>query len=393
MVEKQQGKVVAQMRANIWSSHFVQINRKFISITGDPIKEGIKVLFLARLTYHEQYGIALNIVDVEPSFTLGEMAREKLENIEKLKKEGVFDSNRKLHFTLLPKRIAVISVETSKGYSDFVNVIKGNSWNYKFELSLFPALLQGDGAIESIVAQLETIQKIKDNFDVVTIIRGGGGDVGLSAYDHYQMARAVAVFPLPVIAGIGHSTNETIVQMVAYANKITPTEAGHFLIQQFHNFSVRTETAREKIIRLSKQILERNEQNFKQQVKAFDINTRLRLHKASHRLENLQSSFQFVPVSLIKNKEADLLTQIKLVKTYAKRHLTEQQNKVEMIEKQVVLLKPENVLRRGYSITYYNGKPVTDVGVLPQGVSLTTQLYNGELKVKVEEITKNSSES
>ena len=228
---------------------------------------------------------------------------------------------------------------------------------------------------------------------MVTIIRGGGGDVGLSAYDNYQLARAVAVFPLPVIAGIGHSTNETIVQMVAFANKITPTEAGHFLIQQFHNFSVRMESAREKTVRLAGLILDSEERKLKQQVKAFDVNTKIRLQQATHRLENLRSSLHFRPISLIKSKETDLFTHIKFVQTYSKQHFSGAQYKLQQLEKQVALLKPEHVLRRGYSITYYNGKPITDVISIEKGTELKTQLYKGALEVKVEKIIKNNSKS
>ncbi|MBN2616217.1 MAG: exodeoxyribonuclease VII large subunit [Bacteroidales bacterium] len=391
LVEKQQGKVKAQMRANIWSSHYVQINRKFVSVTGEPLKDGIRVLFLGRLTYHEQYGLSLNIVDMEPAFTLGEMAREKKVAIERLKKEGIFDANRQLPFPLIPKRVAVISVETSKGYSDFVNVVRQNSWNYRFELRLFPALLQGDGAVQSITEQLAAIEKQKNQFDVVIIIRGGGGDVGLSAYDNYQLARSVAVFPLPIVAGIGHSTNETIVQMVAFANKITPTEAGHFLIQQFHNFSVRLETAQEKLVRLSRQRLDGEKQRWKHQVKTFEITTMSRLQKANHQLDTIKSVLQLRPRFLVRNEQNTLMSQAKMIRTYAKQHLTVAQQKLELLDKQVGLMKPENVLKRGYSITYYKEKPVTNVQGIESGEKLRTLLYKGELEVKVEKIIKNPS--
>lgn len=393
LVEKQQGKVKAQMRANIWSSHFLQINRKFASVTGEPLKDGIRVLFLGRLTYHEQYGLSLNIVDMEPAFTLGEMAREKQVAIERLQKEGVFHANHQLSFPLLPKRVAVISVETSKGYSDFVNVIRQNSWNYHFELRLFPALLQGDGAVQSITEQLESIEKQKDQFDVVTIIRGGGGDVGLSAYDNYQLARAVAISPLPIIAGIGHSTNETIVQMVAFANKITPTEAGHFLIQQFHNFSVRMESAQEKMVRVSRQMLDVEKRRWKQQVKTFEITTMSRLQKATHQLDGFKSILQLRPLFMVKNGQSKLSAHAKLLRTYAKQHLTGARQKLEHYDKQIGLMKPENVLKRGYSITYYKDQPVTDVTGIESGEKLKTQFYKGVLEVKVEKIIKNNSES
>ena len=211
LVEKQNNKVVAQIRSTIWSGTFDAITKKFRQATGENLSEGMTVLFLVRVVYHEQHGLSLNILDVEPSFTLGEMAREKQQAIQRLKKEGLFDLNKQLAFPLLPKNIAVISVETSKGYHDFLNILQNNRYGYHFEQTLFPALLQGEGAVKSIVQQLKAIAHYTGRFDVVVIIRGGGGDVGLSAYNNYTLAKEVAGFPLPVITGIGHATNETVI--------------------------------------------------------------------------------------------------------------------------------------------------------------------------------------
>jgi exodeoxyribonuclease VII large subunit len=174
--------------------------------------------------------LALHIQDIEPIYTLGEMARNKREVIERLKKEQIFLLNKQKKLPLLPQKIAVISVETSKGYSDFMVTLQQNSWNYRFQCTLFPSILQGEKALISMPHQLSEISKRQQEFDCVVIVRGGGGDVGMSCYDDYGLAAAVATFPLPVITGIGHSTNETITDMVAFANKITPTEVAYFLI-------------------------------------------------------------------------------------------------------------------------------------------------------------------
>jgi len=233
LVEKQNGQVLAQMRAIIWSDTFKTISKQFEDVTRKPLSEGMKVMILAKVTYHPNYGFSLNIVDIDASFTLGEMAKEKLESLKRLKTEGLFNLNRTLTFPKVPKRIAIISVETSKGYQDFLNIISHNKYGFKFELELFPALLQGDKAITSISEALENIKKRTSEFDAVTIIRGGGGDVGLSCYDSFILASKVARFPLPVISGIGHSTNETLVEMVTYTNKITPTDVAYFFIDRF----------------------------------------------------------------------------------------------------------------------------------------------------------------
>ncbi|MBE9492523.1 MAG: exodeoxyribonuclease VII large subunit, partial [Bacteroidetes bacterium] len=229
LVEKSGGAVVAQIRANLWKDDYQQINKIFLETTKEPLKDGINILFNARIKYHPVHGLALQILDIDPNYTLGDMVREKLETIRKLKEEKIFDRNKSLKFPLLPKRIAVISVETSKGYSDFRNKIDKNPFGYRFFYMLFPSLLQGDKAVNDMLKQLARIRKVKDHFDVVAIIRGGGGDVGLNCYDNYNLAKEIALFPLPVLTGIGHSTNETVVQMVAYKNNITPTDVAGYL--------------------------------------------------------------------------------------------------------------------------------------------------------------------
>ena len=414
LVDKQNGIVKAQTRANIWSGQFVQINQKFRSVTGEPLKDGLKILFLARVGYHEKYGLALNIVDVEPSFTLGEMAREKQLTIERLKKEGVFDENKNRPFPLLPKRIAVISVETSKGYSDFMNIVHDNNWSYKFDYQLFPALLQGEGAVRSIGEQLKEIRKQQENFDVVAIIRGGGGDVGLNAYDNYSLAKAVAVFPLPVIAGIGHSTNETVVQMVAFANKITPTEAGHFLIQQFHNFAVRMDSAVDKLHRSSGKIVEGEKQKLNHLVRFFEVHTKnllsheeislnligksleknvaFSIQEAGKQLRTISSGLLYKPIQSTKDQQLKLDSMSRFLGVHARQRLMNSKNKLEIMQEKLELLKPENVLKRGYSITYYNNKAITDTSMLGVGETLHTKLLHGSVDVKIEKVNKSSKD-
>ena len=233
LVEKEGEKVKAEIRGIIWSSQFQQINERFKRITGEPLRENINILCLAKIEYSPKHGLALHIQDIDPSFTLGELMRNRAECIEKLKREGVFDSNRKLQLPLLPKRIAIISVETSKGYSDFITTLTQNKEGFRFETELFPSILQGEKAITGITSQLSVIASRQEEFDCVVIVRGGGGDVGLSCYDDYQLARGVATFPLPILTGIGHSTNLTVVDMVAHTHKITPTDVAFTILQAF----------------------------------------------------------------------------------------------------------------------------------------------------------------
>src|SRR5690606_37001676 len=216
LVEKNNGKVIAEMRSVLWKGDYLRINNRFVDLLQEPLKDGITVLMLVNISFDAVYGVSLRIIDIDPSFSLGELAREKQETINRLRNENLLQANKKLRFPLLPKRLAIISVETSKGLADFLKIINGNPWGYKFEYSLFPALLQGDKAVQSIRNQLENIRINQHNFDALAIIRGGGGDIGLACYNDYLLSRDLAQFPLPVLTGIGHATNETVSEMVAY---------------------------------------------------------------------------------------------------------------------------------------------------------------------------------
>ncbi|MEI7661307.1 MAG: exodeoxyribonuclease VII large subunit [Bacteroidota bacterium] len=247
LVEKSDGKIVAEIRSTIWKDDFQRINSNFLNVLHEPLKSGINILFCAKISFSPLHGLSLSILDIDPSYSLGELEKEKQQTIERLRKEGIFSTNKALELAVLPKRIAIISVQTSKGYSDFRNVIDGNGWGYHFFYMLFPSLLQGEHAVESIINQLSRIKRVKHHFDAVAIIRGGGGDVGLTCYNNYELSKQIATFPIPVITGIGHSTNETVAEMIAYKNAITPTELADFLIQKFHNFSVPLQSAQKSI--------------------------------------------------------------------------------------------------------------------------------------------------
>jgi exodeoxyribonuclease VII large subunit len=383
LVEKEKGTIKAEMRGTIWANDFTRINGNFIKITREPLKEGIQILFRAFIKFHAVYGLSLQIIDVDPSYTLGEMAREKMETIRRLKSEGLWDRNRELELPLLPKRIAIISVKTSKGFSDFINILENNSWGYAFSCALFPALLQGDKAVESVAGQLRLIGRLAEHFDAVAIIRGGGGDVGLNCYDHYQLAREVAMCPLPVLTGIGHSTNETVVEMVAGYNKITPTDVAYFVIQQFHNFSARISESREKIIAFSRELLEEEKRRRGEMEKRLILQTNSLLQLEQGKLQLAGSKLRYRPGLLLRehrislvNKSGWLAKNVTLWFNGQKQFLNSQEQKLQ-------LLDPKQVLKRGYSVTYLNGKAVTDAALVHAGDVVITKLYHGDIKSEV----------
>lgn len=370
LVEKKDGKVIAEMRSILWGSDFQRINKQFEDITKEPLKDGIGILIQATISYDELYGLSLRIIDIDPTFSLGVLAREKQEAIDRLKKEQIFDLNKKILFPLLPKRIALISVETSKGLADFLKILQNNAWNYHFEFLLFPALLQGDRAVPSILAQIENIANRIGEFDAVALIRGGGGDVGLSCYNEYALASAIAKFPIPFLTGIGHATNETVSEMVAYKNAITPSELADFLIQHFHNFSVPVIEAEKTLIKKAEKILEKGRSDLEQAVKQFRFASQNLIRENRMMLDNNARQVKVNSLSTIKQHHESLL----------------------QTSRQVSILSPENVLKRGFSITYYRGKALIDASTLKEGDEITTIVAEGEINSLVKTIKNKEDE-
>ncbi len=367
LVEKQDNKTIAQIRANIWKSDYIAINNKFLKILKEPLKDGIKVLILARVSFDPVHGLALRILDIDPQYTLGDLEREKQLTIARLKDEGIFNLNKTLTLPILPQRLAVISVETSKGYADFIQVINHNQWGYKFFHMLFPTVLQGEKAVEGIIRQLMLIKKVKHHFDLVAIIRGGGGDIGLSCYNSYELCRELANFPLPVITGIGHATNETVAEMLSHSNAITPTKLADFLIQHFHNFSVPLQNNSNKLIEISKRL----------------INEQKNLLKAESRL------CRSATAGHIQNNRGSIAAGKKQLKNICHYFFKRQAEMINHSEKNISNMSPANVLKRGYSITRINNKSLLSPDSLKEGDTITTILFEGELESKLIEIRKN----
>ncbi|HMN33765.1 MAG TPA: exodeoxyribonuclease VII large subunit [Chitinophagaceae bacterium] len=413
LVEKKDGKVIAQLRSNLWKTDFININNNFKRVLNEPLKDGIKILFLASIQFHPEYGLSLNILDIDPSFTLGDLEKEKQETIQKLKQEGIYDANKKLKIPLIPQRIAIISVETSKGYADFLKILEGakNSWGYRFFYILFPSLLQGDNAPQSIIGQLKRIRKIMHHFDVVVIVRGGGGDIGLSCFNNYELAKEIAIFPIPVITGIGHATNETVTEMIAFTNAITPTKIAEFLIQKFHDFSVPVQKAEEKIIDMSKRLIADEQNKFTSEVKLFRSVTNNMLLKNKNVLnenaKSLVSQSQFIfknEYEYHKMAKQKIISATKILCNSLNQGLLQNEKNIkrdmlllfktlhigiENIEKNINNMKPENVLKRGYSITYLNGKSVSTFKDLKEGDILKTSLNEGSVTSIVNKISNN----
>lgn len=410
LVEKKGEKVIAQMRAHIWKEDYQRINAKFQSILKEPLRDGIKILMEASIQFHPEYGLSLRILDIDPAFTLGDLEREKQETIIRLQEAGLLNSNKSLPLPLLPQRIALISVETSKGYADFVKVLEsaGKQWNYRFLHMLFPAQLQGDRAVEDIIRQLRRIRRVLHHFDLVAIVRGGGGDIGLSCYNHAALAFEVAAFPIPVLTGIGHATNETVVEMLAYENAITPTRLAEFLVQRFHDFAMPVDRAAEKIQEFTQRLLLEERAHNTALIKLFRSTAIQSLNRSSailswssQQLARSASKFchtqsqtiHWWQQAIAKDLSYRFQQEAKQLQLWSGRLpdlfkvvISRRQEELKQLDKQLSLLHPDQVLKRGYSISLLNGRAVTDAAQLKPEDLLESIFYKGRIVSRVESI-------
>lgn len=362
LVEKKDNKIVAQIRSIIWKNDFLRINAKFLQVTKQPLQDGISITCRARLSYNALYGLSLIIEDIDPYITLGDLEREKFECIERLKRENIWNENKNKSLAMLPQRLAIISVKTSKGYSDFMQTIQENNHGFAFFTYMFHSLLQGDGASIQMVEALNIIEQVKDYFDCVLIIRGGGGDIGLSCYNNYMLCRKIATFPLPILTGIGHSTNETVAEMISYQNCITPTALAEFVLKRFENFQQSLDSLKDSLVKNSKLLLDREKTNLDFSKKRIVTNSSKAIILEKHKCENLKKDI---------TKGVNIL--------FDKEH-----TKIDNINKIINTLKPENILKKGYSITTLNGNIITNANQVKKNDKIITKTFNGEFSSIVE---------
>lgn len=347
--------IVAKQKAMIWASTYRMLKPFFESATQITLHEGIKISVLCRVEFHELYGMSLVITDIDPTYTLGDVALRKQMVIERLMADGVWEMNKELVLSDTPQRIAVISSATAAGYGDFVNQLKNNKYGYDFSVRLFPAVMQGNLVETSVVAAFDAVYDSADLFDAVVLIRGGGATSDLASFDSYKLGSHLAQFPLPVICGIGHQRDNTIPDMIAHTRVNTPTAAADFLIERMHLFEL-------DIDALSGQIFEQsvNVRNEEQILLLNAANTLSRM--AQHHLLAQQS---FLAESLTK---LDFLVKMKLNE---EMHFLNQTTKI------LDASLPENVLKKGYALIMRNGKYVTSSSALQSADEVSIVLGDG----------------
>lgn len=356
----------ARASAKCWHQTWQMVRPYFERTTGQPLRAGMKVLLQVYAQYHEAYGFSWIVTDIDPTYTLGDMARRRQEIIRQLKEEGVFDLQRELRIPLFAQRIAVISAPNAAGYGDFCRQLEDNAYGFRFTVQLFPAVMQGEQVEQSVIAALNKIYEqsqlqtanSQQPYDVVCILRGGGATADLSGFDTLALAENVAQFPLPVITGIGHDRDETILDMVANIHVKTPTAAATLLIDRLRQVLDRIGQAEDFIAHYVSERIRSQQQRISQLATLIPTLALHAISEGRHRIELAESR---LPIAI-------------------ERRLTEQKHRLERITLQLQGFDPQLLLSRGYSITLKDGRAVRDPSLLKPGDEIVTRVEKGTIK-------------
>jgi exodeoxyribonuclease VII large subunit len=378
--EEKSATPIAKADARCWASKWMLIRPYFERTTGQKLRAGIKVLLKVYAQFHEAYGFSWIVTDIDPTYTLGDMARKRQEIIRQLKEEGVFDLQKSLELPLFCQRIAVISSETAAGYGDFCNQLSDNPYGFQFTTWLFPAIMQGEEVEKSIIAALNHINEIYEDFDCVVIIRGGGATSDMSGFDTLSLAENVANFPLPIITGIGHDRDESILDMVSHTRVKTPTAAATLLIDHLKAVLDTIEGAQSLITHYAQQKLSslKSQLSIIQEIlpKLFSA---IKFRQEAH-IESLNNRMLSAIQQRIMSQMAIISNTESRIPMLLERRITSERHRLEMLEEKEKALDPTLLLKRGYSITFFKGKVVKDPLVLHKGDEIETRIEKGTIK-------------
>ncbi|MFW5822157.1 MAG: exodeoxyribonuclease VII large subunit [Tangfeifania sp.] len=427
LIEKKEDIIIARARATIWSYTYRMLKPYFETSTGQLFTQGLKILVQVQVEYHPAYGLSLNIKDIDPAYTVGDLALQRKEIIERLQREGVFDMNKELVLPLVPQKIAVISSKTAAGYQDFMNQLETNPLGVRFYTHLFEAYMQGAEAVPSIISALERIFQYEDFFDAVAIIRGGGATADLSCFDNYELAFNVTQFPLPVITGIGHEKDDTITDMVAHTRMKTPTAVAEFFINGIEIFYDRLKNLEEEVVNIARENVETKYRELEelagdfQQLSSQFINKKNnQLIAVGNKLQHGVNRFAFNKKYELNNMQHDLHSAVSVWNVKKKNHLERRQRllktltgeaifkemskfdllnekmknstrnllekekeRLHLNENAVRLLDPEKVLKRGYTLSVKEGRIVKSVKQLAVDDELETRFADGSVTSKI----------
>ena len=352
------GKVLARMRATIWGQTFARMNAYFQQVTGSALTSNIKIMVQVQVSFHTVYGIAANIVNIHPQYTLGDLMRRRQEMLARLQAAGIINQNRQLGWPEVPWRIAVISAQGAAGYGDFINQLYTNPHRLRFSTRLFTAAMQGENAAPSIISALERIAVSPDEFDCVVIIRGGGATGDLAAFDHYELASSIATFPLPVVVGIGHERDITLLDYVANMRVKTPTAAAEWLIGRGMKAIDRLRTLGRDILDAASARLNANRRRLDTIAGQLPELTRNAIQRNAMRIgPAMDDQLNLLTSNVIKRRG----------------------DRLEALAALIDTLSPQATLRRGFSITRVDGKAIVSPDQVEPGATVETTLANGTL--------------
>ncbi len=404
--DEKTNQIIARLKAIIWAYSFRMIKPYFETTSKQVLTAGIKVLVRGIIEYQEVFGLSFNIKDIDPTYTMGDMARRRAEIINQLQDEGIYDLNKELPDPRIIQRIAIISSPTAAGYEDFIHQLNHNPYNFAFQTQIFPAIMQGDKTEESVIHALEQIFEQGQLFDAVVIVRGGGATTDLASFDSYAIAANICQFPIPVITGIGHDRDQTIVDLVAFNSLKTPTAVAEYILSKALEIDGLLNDYQQILQSLSKTIITQHKTKLNQLALKTIPLIRNRIDSNAKNLsrysETLRKSSQFMiarhkqrliestkSVSksvkyLIKSENVRLaqLTQSLILTTH--RLFSIKQNQIKWLDEKIKLSDPLNILKKGYSITYYNGKAIKSVNQININDTITTQIADGTITSRIE---------
>jgi len=409
LIEKQtdEKNIRSRAKAIIWSSRYRFLKSFFENITGETLREGFKILVKIKIEYHEIYGLSLVIFDIDPAFTIGEMAVKRQLIIKKLEEEGVFTMNKELDFPVVPQRIAIISSKNAAGFTDFINHLTKNSFGYIFYTVLFETVMQGIDTEASVINALDKIASRLNLFDVVVLIRGGGSQTDLSWFDNYNIAYHITQFPLPVITGIGHEKDLSVADMVAYQSLKTPTAVADYLIDCMNNAENHLNEMRLEIIDKSRIIVDGNRNRIETwrmklipvaRIMISDIKEHLsemkieminfgkeRIVRAGLAPANLKARLVSASRALIESTYSAFNQKRQSLISLTVNSVDRNSLKIDTLENSLKILNPENVLSRGYTITSLKGKIIKSSKLVKENDIIKTLFVDGSVSSRVTE--------
>ena len=371
---------IAKARAIIWADTWGLLRRPFEQTTGQRLTRGMKVLLKVYPHFHESFGFSWIVTDIDATYTIGDLARKRLEIIKQLQDDGVFDMNKQLELPLFCQRIAVVSSASAAGYGDFCNQLKTNPYGFRFSIELFEAVMQGEMVEKSIISALDRIYEREDDFDCVVIIRGGGASSDLTGFDTYPLAANVAQFPLPIITGIGHERDDTVLDLVSHTRVKTPTAAAEFLVARLKEISDFLDHAT-NIIRSAcdQSIRTAGQQLIAMSSRLNDAVRSITEHKKRNLLLLGTALRETVKITT-ERKRLQLQNDDRRLTDALPLLFERKRNRLALALQRLAAIDPKILLKRGYSITTLNGKIIKDANQLTAGDEIETTLKNGKVK-------------